>query len=161
MAYEKTWAGDWPARVRERVKARGFASVTEYGRHRTGVPLLELAHELGPDDVAAHQIRCLLIEEALRSKTFPQMARDLFERELRKALPEGWQQPLDDATRYEVVGAISDWYAELQDYVDHPATMAAGKEFLNAELPVGWLPEGPDDPVIVAFVDRCLGRAPS
>ena len=25
----------------------------------------------------------------------------------------------------------------------------------------GWLPEGPDDPVIIAFVDRCLGRVAS
>ena len=161
MAYEKTWSGGWPARILKRVKARGFRSVTEYARRRTGVPLLALARELGADDVAAYQIRCLLIQEALRSKAIPRMARDLFERELRKALPEGWQQPLDDATRFEVVGAISGWYAELQDHLDHTATMAAGKELLNVELPAGWLPEGPDDPVIVAFVGRCLGRAPS
>jgi hypothetical protein len=32
---------------------------------------------------------------------------------------------------------------------------------MDAEFPTGWLPEGPDDPVIVAFVDRCLGQAPS
>ncbi len=25
MSYEKTWSGDWPARILERVKARGFA----------------------------------------------------------------------------------------------------------------------------------------
>jgi hypothetical protein len=29
------------------------------------------------------------------------------------------------------------------------------------QLPTGWLPEGPDDPIIVAFVERSLGGEPS
>lgn len=41
------------------------------------------------------------------------------------------------------------------------ATHDPGQDLLNAELPTGWLPDDPDDPVIIAFVDRCLGRVPS
>jgi hypothetical protein len=159
--YQKTWSGDWHSRVLERVQQLGFRTVTQYAADRPGVSLLALAQELGSEDVAAVQVMCVLLDEAIRAGALPRLLRDLFERELRKALPEGWKQPLDDAARYEVAGAISGWHAELQDHLDHAATMAAGKELLNAELPAGWLPDGPDDPVIVAFVDRCLGRAPS
>jgi hypothetical protein len=126
-----------------------------------GLPLLMLAKELSSDDIAAAQIRYLLIDEAIRSKTFPRMACDLLTRELLQVLPSGWKLPFNEETRSEVAGVLSGWYAELQDHLDHDATMSAGRELLNAELPDGWLPEGPDDPVIVSFVDRCLGRAPS
>ncbi len=77
------------------------------------------------------------------------------------AIPQGWKSPLDDAARSEIAGALARWETELEDHLDKPATFTAGQDFMNAELPTGWLPEGPDDPVIVAFVDRCLGRTPS
>ena len=41
------------------------------------------------------------------------------------------------------------------------AQAKSGHDLLNAELPTGGLPEGPEDPVIIAVVDRCLGRVPS
>jgi hypothetical protein len=159
--FEETWSGDWHARVLERVQQRGFASVTQYAAARIGVALVELAAELGPDDVAADQIMCLLIEDAVRTQTVPRMLRDLFVRELREAIPQGWRSPLDDEARFEISGALARWETELADYLDKPATFTAGQDFMTAELPAGWTPDGPDDPVIVAFVDRCLGRAPS
>ena len=61
----------------------------------------------------------------------------------------------------DLVIAVVQWQGELQAYLDKDRTFRAGKDLQKAELPAGWLPEGPDDPVIVAFVDRCLGRAPS
>jgi hypothetical protein len=159
--FEKTWSGDWHARTLERVQQRGFATVTQYAAGRIGVPLVELAEELGSDDVAADQLVCLLIEEAIRTKTVPRMLRDLFVRELREALPRGWRYPLHDEARSEVARALARWETELEDHLDKPATFTAGQDLMNAELPTGWLPAGPDDPVIIAFVDRCLGRVPS
>jgi len=117
-----------------------------------------LADELGSDDVVAAQIRSLLVEEAIRSHTVPRILRDLLVRELRDALPHGWQYPLDDESRSQVARALARWETELEDHLDHEPTFKAGQDLMNAELPTGWLPEGPDDPVIVAFVDRCLGR---
>lgn len=159
--YEKTWSGDWHARVLERAQQRGFATVTQYASERVGIPLVVLAEELGPDDVAADQIMCLLVEEAVRTKSVPHMLRDLFVRELREALPQGWRSPLDDEARSEVAGALARWKTDLKEHLDRDATSKAGRGLLSAELPAGWLPEGPNDPVIIAFVDRCLGRVPS
>lgn len=166
MSYAKTWSGDWHGRVLERVRQRGFESVTQYASERPGVLLLVLAKELGPDDIAAVQIESLLVEEAIRTHTVPHALRDLLVRELHYALPQGWKCPLDDASRSEVAGALARWETDLQiehhlDCFDDEMTFKAGQDLLNAELPAGWLPEGPDDPVIIAFVDRCLGRVPS
>jgi hypothetical protein len=161
VSYVKIWSGDWHGRILERVQQRGFATVTQYAGNRPGVSLLVLADELGSDDVAAAQIRSLLVEEAIRSHTVPRVLRDLLVRELRDALPHGWQYPLDDESRSQVARALARWEAELEDHLDHEPTFKAGQDLMKADLPTGWLPEGPDDPVIVAFVDRCLGRAPS
>ncbi len=161
MSYEKTWSGDWHSRILERVRQRGFDTVTAYANDRVGVSLDVLADELGPEDIAGAQLQCLLLEEATRSNTVPRLLRDLFVRELRDRLPQGWNYPLDDRSRYEVAAALAHWGTELKDHLDDERTFAAGQDLLDAELPLGWLPDGPDDPVIVGFVDRCRGRAPS
>jgi hypothetical protein len=161
MSFAKSWSGNWHDRILRRVQQRGFETVTRYADERPGVALIALADELGPEDVAAAQIRSIIIEEAIRTSTVPHALRDLFVRELRQSLPEGWKCPLDDASRSEVAGALADWETELQDHLDEERVFKAGQELLNSELPTGWLPEGPDDPVIVAFVDCCLGRIPS
>lgn len=161
MSYAKTWSGDWHGRILERVQQRGFSTVTQYAIDRPGVSLLVLATELGSDDVAAAQIRTLLVDEAIRTHTVPRVLRDLLTRELHDALPHGWRYPLDYESRSQVARALARWKTELEDHIDHELTFKAGQDLMNAEFPTGWLPEGPEDPIIVAFVDRCLGRAPS
>jgi hypothetical protein len=166
VSFGKTWSGDWHGRVLERVQQRGFKSVTEYARDRPGVSLIVLADELGPDDIAAAQIESVLVEEAIRARSVPHVLRDLLVRELRSALPHGWKYPLDEASRSKVAGALARWETDLQiahhlDCFDEEMTFNAGQDLMDAEFSAGWLPESPDDPVIVAFVERCLGRAPS
>ncbi|HWO21865.1 MAG TPA: hypothetical protein VNO30_24010 [Kofleriaceae bacterium] len=161
--YQKSWSGDWHARILERAQRLGFDTVTQYAAARVGVSLVDLANELASDseDVAGVQIMWMLVEEAIRTHTIPRVLRDLFVRELREVLPQGWKSPLDDASRSQVADALATWGAELRELLPEETTFTAGRAFLNAELPNGWFPEGPDDPVIVSFVDRCLGRAPS
>lgn len=161
MSYERTWSGDWHSRLLERVREQGFETVTEYANHRAGASLLTLADELGPEDIAGAQIQSALLDEAIRTNTVPRLLRDLFVRQLRHRLPQGWTRPLDERSRYKVASAFAGWASELKEHVDDDASSAAARAFLDADFPAGWLPEGPEDPVIVAFVDRCLGRAPS
>ncbi|MGN6110850.1 MAG: NUDIX hydrolase [Kofleriaceae bacterium] len=156
MSFEKTWSGDWRARIQERVRQRGFSNVTQYAAGRIGVSLLDLANELGSEDVAAAQIRRLLIDESMSAKSIAKTARDLLARELLTVLPLGWTNPLDETTRSEVAGATARWHTELEDYLEEDATSTALREFLNAQLPEGWRPTNPDDPTIVALVDRSL-----
>jgi hypothetical protein len=148
------------------VRQRGFETVTQYASERPGISLIVLANELGVEDIAATQLRSLLVEEAIRTRTVPRVLCDLLVRELHYALPHGWEHPLDDTSQSEVAGALARWETELEvthhlDCFDGEATFKAGQDLMNAELPTGWLPQGPDDPVIVAFVERCLGHVPS
>ena len=159
--YQKTWSGDWHARILERVYRLGFDTVTQYAADRVGVSLIDLASELGSDDVAGIQVMRMLLEEAIRINTVPRLLRDLLVRELRQALPQGWEYPLSETSRSKVARALGRWKLELKEYLDKDVTFAAGQDLLNAELPAGWVPEDPDDPVIIAFVERCLGRVPS
>jgi hypothetical protein len=62
MSFEKTWSGDWRSRIRDRVRLHGFETLTEYADDRAGVSLVVLADELGPDDIAAAQLRSMLLE---------------------------------------------------------------------------------------------------
>lgn len=161
MSFEKTWSGDWHRRILERVRELGFESVTQYASARVGTSLLVLAEELGPDDIAAAQLESILVEEATSAHAIPYALRDLLVRRLRAALPEGWEYPLNEESRFKVAGALAAWGAEHKDRFEGNSRFAAGQDLLNADLPTGWLPEGPDDPVVIAFVDRCLGRIPS
>ena len=166
MVLEKAWSGDWHGRILERVSQRGFQTVTRYASERPGVSLRALARELGAGDVAAAQIRTILVAEALRTGTVPRVLRDLLVRRLRQSLPGGWQHPLGGAARSRVGRALATWLAELRfaehlHCFDEEMVFEAGQRFMSADLPAGWLPEGPDDPVVTMFVDRCLGRAPS
>lgn len=166
MSFAKAWSGDWHGRIVERVNQRGFATLMQFAGECPGVSLWALAHELGPEDVAAVQIRSVLVDEAVKMRMVPHVLRDLLVRELRSALPTGWRSPLDEHARYQVGGALASWKAELtiEDQLhcfDDDMTFEAGQRLLDAELPDGWLPEGPSDPIIVVFVERCLGHAPS
>jgi hypothetical protein len=161
MSYQKTWSGDWHSRILERVRQRGFDTLTAFANKRVGVSLVALAEELGAEDIAGAQIQSVLVDEATGNSTIPRLLRDLFVRELRDRVPQGWGNPPDDDFRSEVAGAYAAWWSELKGYLNHESSTAAARDFLNAELPPGWLPDGPDDPVIVAFVNRCLGHAPS
>ena len=132
VSFAKTWSGDWHGRVVERVRQRGFESVTQYASDRPGVSLLVLADELGPYDVAATQIESLLVEEAIRTRTVPHLLRDLLVRELHYALPHGWKHPLDDDSRSKVARALARWETDLQiehhlECFDDKMTFKAGQ----------------------------------
>ena len=166
MFSRKAWSGDWHDRILERVHERGFKTVTQYAGERPGVSLVVLAKELGMDDGAALQFRSILLVEGLRTRTLPRALRDLFVRELRESLPEGWTHPPDADSRARVAGTAARWQTMTEigedlDCFDEGMTFKASQDLMQAELPARWLPEGPDDPVIIAFVDRCLGRLPS
>ncbi len=164
MSFKEAWSGDWHDRILERVRQRGFQTVTQYADERPLDSLYVLAKDLGMEDIAAVQVRSLLIEEGIRTRTLPRTSSRSARSRATRGPSRGLEAPLDDATGSEVVGVLVRWrtLSEIGDNLDcfdRESTFKAGRDFMQAELPTGWLPEGPDDPVIITFVDRCLGRA--
>jgi hypothetical protein len=55
MTDERSWEGNWPARLYERVREHGYSSLTAFAEARPTLPLVELAEELGDDLASAHR----------------------------------------------------------------------------------------------------------
>ncbi|HEX8436187.1 NUDIX hydrolase, partial [Archangium sp.] len=111
MSEDQSWEGNWKVRLYERVRERGYDSLTAFAEARPTLPLVELAHELGGDDVNAVQLFSGLVAEAERSHRLTRLVRGQLVRELWESLPDGWPAMLDDEARLEVAIALGSWSA--------------------------------------------------
>ena len=142
---EQTWRGDWIDRVYQRVRARGFDSVTAFADTRPTATLLELAAELG-DDVAAIQLEGILYSEAERGGTFDRFARGLLVRCIWKWMPAGWNTGED--VEMQRADVYADWSVVVRRLLGEARSDAIWDGFEDSSIPTGWLPSGPDDPII-------------
>ena len=147
MTDGRSWEGNWKARLYERVRERGYESLTAFAEARPTASLVALAEELGPDDVAGVQVFSGLVAEAERSKTLTRLVRGQLVRELSKFLPNGWPAMLDDDARLEVAIALGQWSAYTPE--PHLARVRrVGDALLANPPPAGWRPLGPDDELL-------------
>ncbi|HZI05164.1 MAG TPA: NUDIX hydrolase, partial [Archangium sp.] len=110
MSQDRSWQGNWPVRLYERVRERGYTSLTAFAAAHSTLPLVELAEELG-DDLNAVQVFKVLVEEAERSHQLTRLVRGQLVRELSESLPNGWPAVMDDEARMEVAIAFGSWAA--------------------------------------------------
>jgi hypothetical protein len=147
MTDGRAWQGNWVVRLYERVRERGYDSVTAFAEARPTASLVKLAEELGEDDVAGVQVFKALVEEAERGHYVTRLVRGQLVRELSECLPEGWPASLVDADRFKVAKALSLWYSYTpvthRDRVDR-----ASDALFATPPPCGWRPLGPDDELL-------------
>ncbi|QRK05226.1 NUDIX hydrolase [Archangium violaceum] len=147
MSDGRAWEGNVKARLYERVRERGYDSLTAFAEARPTASLVELADELGPDDIAAVQVFSGLVAEAERSRKVTRLVRGQLVRELAEALPNGWPAVLDDANRLKVAVALAHWGAYTPE--THEQHVERAKAALRATPPPpGWRPLGPDDELL-------------
>ena len=106
MTDGRSWEGNWKVRLYERVRERGYDSLTAFAEARPTTSLVALAEELGPDDLAGVQVFGGLLAEAKRRKQVTRLVRSLLVRELSQRLPNGWPAVLDDENRLKVAVAL-------------------------------------------------------
>ena len=82
MTDGRSWEGNWRVRLYERVRERGYDSLTAFAEARPTDSLVALAEELGPDDVAGVQVFSGLLAEAERREQVTRLVRGLLVREL-------------------------------------------------------------------------------
>lgn len=147
------WQGDWVARLYGRVKKLGFDSVSSFATSMPRATLFDLADTLGPD-IAAVQIERVMYVEAQEVDTIERFAKDMLVRQLRERLPDGWGIGANFVS--EAAGAWAAWKGML-DRTFAPAAVRMWHWLKAADIPEGWLPSGPDDPIIErAFADVCF-----
>jgi len=146
MSEGSAWQGNWRVRLYERVRARGYDSLTAFAEARPTASLVALAEELG-EDVAGVQVLSGLLAEAERRKRVTRFVRDVLVRMLSQSLPEGWPAVLDDANRFKVAKALGRWSAYMPETHEERVRQASAA-LLATPPPPGWRPLGPDDELL-------------
>lgn len=151
MSGGHAWRGNWRVRLYERVRERGYDSLTAFANARPTASLVSLAEELGKEDVVAAQVLSGLLAEAERSKQVTRFVRDVLVRELSECLPNGWPAMLDDTNRFKVAKALGSWFADTPE--THRARAdKVGDALLAMPPPPGWRPLGPDDELLLTLL---------
>ena len=144
MTDGRSWQGNWRVRLYERVRKRGYGSLTAFAEARPTASLTALAEELGPDDVAGVQVLSALLAEAEQRKQVPRFVRDVLVRLLSESLPDGWPAVMDDDARFAVAEALGSWTAYTPE--THKERVRQVRAALRTTPPPpGWRPLGPDD----------------
>jgi hypothetical protein len=141
---------DWSDALLSVLQALGFASVTAYADSRPTRSLLSMAEELRLPSVSARGLERALIEEAEQAGTMDRCARGLLARDLLTELPDGWPSADDgDATRLiqRASAFASVAFALPPSYA--PALQRIRRSMEIADIPSGWRPDGPDDPLLI------------
>ncbi|RKI39870.1 NUDIX hydrolase [Corallococcus sp. AB004] len=147
MTDGRSWQGNWKARLYERVRERGYESLTAFAEARPSASLVALAEELGPDDVSGVQVFSGLVAEAERTHRVTRLVRGQLVRELSEHLPDGWPGEMDDANRFKVARALAGWYSFTPETHQERVDQAGDVLFANPP-PLGWRPLGPDDELL-------------
>jgi hypothetical protein len=147
MTDGRSWQGNWKARLYERIRERGYDSLTAFAEARPTASLVALAEELGPDDVAGVQVFSGLVAEAERNNQLTRLVRGQLVRELCACLPDGWPAVLDDANRFKVAKALGLW-SSFAPTTHEERVRQAGDALLATPPPPGWRPLGPDDELL-------------
>jgi hypothetical protein len=143
----RSWRGNWKARLYERVRERGYDSLTAFAEARPTASLIALAEELGEDDVAGVQVLSGLLAEAEQRKQVTRFMRDVLVRLLSQSIPDGWPGVLDDANRFNVAKALGSWIAYTPETHQERARQVR-TALLATPPPPGWRPLGPDDELL-------------
>ncbi|ATB37316.1 Nudix dNTPase [Cystobacter fuscus] len=151
MTDGRSWEGNWKVRLYERVRERGYDSLTAFAEARPTASLVALAEELGPDDIAGVQVFSGLLTEAKRRKQVTRLVRGQLVRELWACLPNGWPVVMDEANRLKVAKAIGLWSSLTP--TTHEERVEQARAALRATPPPpGWLPRGPDDELLLTLL---------
>ncbi|MBN8470614.1 NUDIX hydrolase [Corallococcus exiguus] len=147
MTDGRSWQGNWKARLYERVRERGFSSLTAFAEARPAVPLHQLAEELGKDDIVGVQVLGGLHADAEQRTQVTRFVRDVLVRELSESLPHGWPAVGDDEASFQVAKALGCWSADTPE--THKERVRQARAALRVSPPpTGWRPLGPDDELL-------------
>jgi hypothetical protein len=152
MSDGQAWQGNWKVRLYERVRERGYDSLTAFAEARPTASLVELAEELGEDDIAGVQVFSALVAEAERGKKqLTRLMRGQLVRELSTHLPDGWPAMIDDSNRFEVAHALARWTTYTPDIYQERVRQVRAALRTNPPPP-GWRPLGPDDELLLTLL---------
>jgi hypothetical protein len=146
---EDIWLGDWHTKIRSRIHAQGFDTVTNFVQRHPCLPYHKLARLIG-NDIAAVQLAVMQFEEAKDGGYIRNAAKDALCRTIHENLKRGWKQGIHSdfrtANAYSSWLAILEFRAFLPDLV--PLGVAVWDALESSNPPTGWAPSDPSDQFI-------------
>jgi hypothetical protein len=136
MTDGRSWEGNWRVRLYERVRERGYDSLTAFAEAHSTLPLVELAQKLGEGDINAVQVFSGLVAEAERNHQLTRLVRGQLVREL-CACPN----------RFKVAKALGLWFGFTPE-THRERVDQVSDTLLASPPPPGWRPLGPDDELL-------------
>jgi hypothetical protein len=150
------WEGNWEKRIYDRVFERDFRDLTAFAEARPTATLMQLADELSSqDDIAPVQLERLLRDEALAAARVHRFARSALVRAIHEYFPQGWNRAIRPAPgpsspeEWCRIRVYSTWRGGGGFREEYDAETDKVFDALERIAPVGWLPSGPDDPIIL------------
>lgn len=137
-----------PEHIQKAIRDLGYASVLDYAEAHPLVSLNTLSEPLGPEVPGIVLEECLK-RDCLSAERFPWFVRDQLCRRLARRFPDG----LRPGPRYNFLNAAvwAEWGSLFFDNVDVEQLETAYDAIL-ADVPLGWLPSGPDDPRLLSHL---------
>jgi hypothetical protein len=124
---------------------RDFRSVTAFADSRPTDTLKQLSEELASENDVAGQLESLLRYEAQETGRVHRFARSALARQVHEHFPQGWMR--GDRADWYRASVYSDWRGCVGEEYNAPTDRVW--DSLKKIARVGWLPSGPDDPIIV------------
>ena len=146
------WHRDPQGFLDRRLRERGL-TVQQFLAARPGQSWNHLVHYFD-EPMAPIQLMAYEQEAAAKGQWLDWYARDALARALGEHLPDGWQfrGRVRGEMDYPTARALSDWSAIMSILGDacHERARQVADRLERAGLPLGWLPDGPEDPLLVA-----------
>ena len=143
---------DWPDRVGRLVRAMGYPDLQSLLAARPAATYEEVANEIG-HDVAPIQVFVVQFKEAKLANAVREAAMDALAREVMDEFPEGWG--IAERADYRRASALGNWISSIIVSGDCSACGDRLRKLAHSfRPPAGWIPTGPDDPVIRAAFDE-------
>jgi hypothetical protein len=132
--------------VEDAARRLGFNSLWDLAKQFPDVSYGDLVTSLGVS-VTAMQLEQMLRSESIRQNDLALFARDCLSRYLHERLPEGWKGgPRAD---FKAAHAFGSWCGALGAACEYSAETVWRRLTGSPDLQEGWLPSGPDDPVLL------------
>jgi hypothetical protein len=137
----------------------GYSSLDAYSDQRPEMTYYQIVAELGEvagREFAPVQVENLLRDAAVTPEQIQRFARGSFVRHLRKLMPEGWNNGADSV--FNFAHALGAWISRLPTaYAEQ--CQRVGRQLRLIQPAKGWLPNGPDDPLVAEAFRQADFRA--
>ena len=143
-----SWTKDWRELILAACHQAGYASLCDFASAHRTLTYKQLIERLSCD-AAPVQLQSLIIEEAERDSQLDEYARDCLARLLRQKLGDtGWHESKEDA----VIRALSSFAGIFGPGFERMSKLLWDR-IQNSEIPIGWLPTGPWDPLLMSIFE--------